>query len=411
MWYCGTQPLTGWLLWRAHSRWIIVCVALVFVWSTTSDQSWAQDNSAALIDQINVKLDELHDASYAKREDATDFLGLHPQESIPLILKRLGTDQPLTDNPLPEASLRMLRLLSNWATDPTSENGRNAVTGLQKLSEGTSTVAAIRAQNLLAELTLNYSNIVEVQLRSTGVYIGNASVQVVTTQERGRKILRIDDDFHGNADDLEGIRWLVDVDLIHARGKSITGPILKRLVTLPNLRVLQLRDVSLTPEDLEPLRNLRNLESLEIIYSPLPDSAVSLLAELPVSHSLRLFGTGLSEEAVADLSEQLEGVEFIFGRGGFLGIATIGVNSNIIRNVVKDGGAERAGLRPEDQITAINRVPIVNFDGIRRELSKYAPNENVHIDFERRILQTNEDGPPTWAMIPMNVDVTLGLQE
>ena len=56
-------------------------------------------------------------------------------------------------------------------------------------------------------------------------------------------------------------------------------------------------------------------------------------------------------------------------------------------------------------------MPIVNFDGIRRELSKYAPNENVHIDFERRILQTNEDGPPTWAMIPMNVDVTLGLQE
>lgn len=384
-----------------------VAVAVCFC---TAALVLGQGEDAPSIELINTKLDELQNLSYPTREEASDFLTAHPKQTIPLIMARLNADKPPSEAAEPEGVMRMLTLLSSWAVDPTTEVGRDAVHALEKLSEGTSTVTAIRAQNLLLELMLNYSETVERQLRDSGVIIEYVAVQVLTAQGLPQKILRIDENYHGSPEDLEIIRWLVGIKLINARGASINGPILKQLVKMPELEVLQLREVPLNQEELDAIRTIRNLKTLELLYCNLPSDSVFTLAELPITHSLRLFGSSLSSESVADLKEQLEGVEFIFGRGGFLGIKTNG-DSNIIREIVKNGAADLAGLRTEDQIVSINKVPIAKFSEIRIELAKYAPTDKISVDILRRVPQTNQDGFQSWGIVPMNVEVALGMQD
>ncbi len=395
---------------RTLSNVLLAFGSLTFSLATDARISRADGIDAQV---INTMLDSLNDAIYAQREDATAFLEKHPIETIPLIEQRMSIVPSNVDGklPEPEASLRMLRLLSSWAKHPDQSPGSEAFKALERLARGTSTVTAIRAQNLLTDITLEHSVEVTKHLQQQGIFIGHDSVQVVTTENRNRYLLRLDDQYRGSMNELKSLRWLVDIDMVHARGKIIDSEVLSYITSMPNLRVLQIRDTTLTVADIELLSNLRDLEILELLYTKIEPEALELIAELPISHSLRLFGTGFSPEELNALNEKLDGIDFVHGRGGFLGIMSDGVDSNVVRNVVPGSGAALADLRSGDRINSVNGVKVERFEEIRAELAKFAAGEAIEIELERPTFHMKDSGQQEIIWQTIEAKVTLGAQE
>ncbi len=363
--------------------------------------------------QVRKLIQQLGDTSYATRESAMDELRQYPTEAIPIIVDALthsGKEGP-AKSPSAESSMRMLRLLASWANDPEKSPGPEAFVGLEKLATGTSTVSAIRAHNLLTEITLDYSRTVTQRLLASGARLGKDPVQVVTTPTYDVYLLRLDDSYRGPSKDLKCLRWLVDVEMVHARGASITSEVLKEIVQIPNLKILQLRETKLSVEDIEMISGLRELEVLEFIYTELDPASLEIIPELPVSRSMRLFGTGLDPVALEAMAEKLEGIEFVHGRGGFLGIMSQSQDSNVIGDVVEGSGAALADLRPEDRIIQINGTPITRFDELRQELSKYSATETVTVQFERPEQHVDETGRRYVVWQAMETKVKLGMQD
>jgi len=128
------------------------------------------------------------------------------------------------------------------------------------------------------------------------------------------------------------------------------------------------------------LTDAPDLDLLEIIYSSIGDEAVDVLSRVPVLGDLYLFGTNLTQHGQQELKSRIDGVDFVFARGGFLGVQCQA--TSVVIDFVS-GAAQMAGLRQNDRIRRINNIPVVVFEDLRRELAKFAVGEQVVIEFER----------------------------
>ena len=136
------------------------------------------------------------------------------------------------------------------------------------------------------------------------------------------------------------------------------------------------------PADLELFRQFENLEHLGINYVDIGDWAVRTLSQLAISESMRLYGTGVSDEGAAYLERQLEGIEFYWGRGGFLGVAMERSNT-LVTFVTPNSGANIAGIRIGDQLRQIDGNSLKNFFDLREELGKRVPGDKISVLVER----------------------------
>ncbi len=218
---------------------------------------------------------------------AFQLLQQHPDRAIPLV-------EAAIDEIDDDAAGRLIRLLGRWSDHPDFGYGREAFELLRQLSEEGVTARASKAQNTMQAIMDEQSLRATERLRDLSAYLNFEENKLFLMNRLRREIvyvLRIDDAFRGSVDDLKCLRWLSDVEVVRVIGPTIDRNILEKIATIPNLRMLQIRNTSLTSQDLIALTQVERLDGLEILYSPIDDQAVDILGSLPLWGRLRLFGT------------------------------------------------------------------------------------------------------------------------
>ncbi len=356
-------------------------------------------------EQIEAWIAQFESDSYATRHLAFKLLKFHPQIAIPVVERSIGLAEE-------DAASRLVRLLTDWSTHPEDGYGRAAYASLQRVAQGGVAARSCQAQRSIEAIKLIQGAYATDYLNHLSAYIGEETGKIFIFNSNSLfeeyYVLKIDEAFRGSIDDLDRVSWLTDVNVVRLIGEQIDGNWLKKIIKIPNLRTLQIRHTSITSEDLTLLYTLNQLDGLEILYSPIDDAAIEVLGNLPLNGRLRLFGTNMSAKGVAQLNAQLEGSEIMFGRGGFLGVQSLG-GTLTISQTTAGGGAEKAGLQRDDKIISANGTKLGKFDDLRAELAKHSPGEVVVIEFERAIEEL-ADGKLKSEMKILQAEVTLGEQ-
>ncbi|MFN5852550.1 MAG: PDZ domain-containing protein [Pirellulaceae bacterium] len=282
-----------------------------------------------------------------------------------------------------DLSWRLISILSDLAADPNAGPGPEALAVLQRTAKSPRSHLAELARRSLESLGYQQRLVVERELVQMGAFAGYANIQVITVANQELFHLRVDEDFTGNSEDLRRLQWLHGIEMLILEGEQVDRQWLLQASKMPNLRILQLRRTRLNQEDLQQLHEFPRLETLELIYSPIGDESIDTLVELPVWGNLRLFGTRISSDGFSQLAEKLTDIELVFGRGGYLGVSIRDLNGVVISETIAGGAAQQGGLIPDDRLLAINQQPLLRFEDLRKELSKFAPGDSIEVLYER----------------------------
>ncbi len=282
-----------------------------------------------------------------------------------------------------DLSWQLISILSDLAADPNAGPGPEALAVLQRTAKSPRSHLAELARRSLESLGYQQRLVVERELVQMGAFAGYANIQVITVANQELFHLRVDEDFTGNSEDLRRLQWLHGIEMLILEGEQVDRQWLLQASKMPNLRILQLRRTRLNQEDLQQLHEFPRLETLELIYSPIGDESIDTLVELPVWGNLRLFGTRISSDGFSQLAEKLTDIELVFGRGGYLGVSIRDLNGVVISETIAGGAAQQGGLIPDDRLLAINQQPLLRFEDLRKELSKFAPGDSIEVLYER----------------------------
>ena len=347
----------------------------------TASVGLAQDPPAQK--QINAWVQELSDDRFAVREAAQQQLVKHLGDSLPTLIQIAET--PHTDQFASESSDAVLQFLGIIAQDALSDQGKLAYGCLTRISQERTTQRAIMAQKIIQSIAVEMRQRALDRLERVGVVCADRHLSVLTQLRDVKNALVIDEQFTGTEDDLALLPWLFDVQFVKLEGPAVSRTMLEKIVSLPQLRSLQVIETNLRSEDLRPLLLAPDLDLIEILYSPVDDQCIKILEDVPIFGDLQLFGTDVSAQGALELVARIETANVFVGRGGFLGI-TCEPSSLVIQESIPNGPASKAGIRMNDKLRKINGVPIYNFDDLRKQLAKSAAGESVAVEYDRPIM-------------------------
>lgn len=153
------------------------------------------------------------------------------------------------------------------------------------------------------------------------------------------------------------------------------------------------RDWKGTSTDLRELTRLARLEGLAVHGVRLDEPALAVIGRLRGLESMELFGTGLSDEAIAGLAAKLPETQIDVRRGGKLGVGALAFGGPCeIQTVEPGSAADQAGVRPGDVVVAIDGAAIVDFDGLTTRVAGRGPGDVVRLTVSR--LDRAADGDP-----------------
>ena len=333
--------------------------------------------------QINAWVQELSDDRFAVREAAQQQLVKHLGDSLPALIQIAET--PNTDQFASESSDAVLQFLGIIAQDALSDQGKLAYGCLTRISQERTTQRAIMAQKIIQSIAVEMRQQALDRLERVGVVCADRHLSVLTQLRDVKNALVIDEQFTGTEDDLALLPWLFDVQFVKLEGPAVSRTMLEKIVSLPQLRSLQVIETNLRSEDLRPLLLAPDMDLIEILYSPVDDQCIKILEDVPIFGDLQLFGTDVSAQGAQELIAKIETANVFVGRGGFLGI-TCEPSSLVIQESIPDGPASKAGIRMNDKLRKINGVPIYNFDDLRKQLAKSAAGESVVVEYDRPIM-------------------------
>ena len=347
----------------------------------TASVGLAQDPPAQK--QINAWVQELSDDRFAVREAAQQQLVKHLGDSLPALIQIAET--PNTDQFASESSDAVLQFLGIIAQDALSDQGKLAYGCLTRISQERTTQRAIMAQKIIQSIAVEMRQQALDRLERVGVVCADRHLSVLTQLRDVKNALVIDEQFTGTEDDLALLPWLFDVQFVKLEGSAVSRTMLEKIVSLPQLRSLQVIETNLRSEDLRPLLLAPDMDLIEILYSPVDDQCIKILEDVPIFGDLQLFGTDVSAQGAQELIAKIETANVFVGRGGFLGI-TCEPSSLVIQESIPNGPASKAGIRMNDKLRKINGVPIYNFDDLRKQLAKSAAGESVVVEYDRPIM-------------------------
>ncbi|MFM8406065.1 MAG: PDZ domain-containing protein [Pirellulaceae bacterium] len=372
-------------------RWMLV-VAIYFLPAMGKAQGPAIPASNMDAKSTSDWIDQLSAASFGARQMARIQILRQQRDALPELEAAL--DQADAD-----LSWQLISILSDLAADPNAGPGPEALAVLQRTAKSPRSHLAELARRSLDSLGYQQRRVVERELVQMGAFAGYANIQVITVANQELFHLRIDEDFTGNAEDLRRLQWLHGIEMLILEGEQVDRQWLLQASKMPNLRILQLRRTRLNQEDLKQLHEFPRLETLELIYSSIGDESIDTLVELPVWGNLRLFGTRISPDGFSQLAEKLTDIELVYGRGGYLGVSIRDLNGVVISETIPGGAAQQAGLMPDDRLLAINQQPLLRFEDLRKELSKFAPGDSIEVLYERTDLGSGRVAQDTALVI------------
>ena len=259
---------------------------------------------------------------FAAREAASQQLAALGAAVIdPLVAAAAAAD--------PERALRAIDILRQFLTRDDAELAAAAEAGLEQLAGSDDLAIAQRA-----EVALDFHDATQaVSARETLEQLG------ATFDEAGPFGLRVEIDE----------KWQGD------------SRALRLLTRLRQLTYVSFHGVRLDEKDATTLSRLRRVERID------------------------LFGTGFSDETVADLAKRLPGAEIDVRKGGKLGIAGAPLMGQCLISGVQAGSAaDKAGLRPQDIIVEIDGQPVPDFNVCTELIGQHGPGEKVELLVERR---------------------------
>lgn len=325
---------------------------------------------------VQTQIDNLSDPSFRARQLARWRLTTRPLAAIEQIEKSILT---LDHN----AASQLIDLLSSMAIHSDVAVSVNAQSTLKKLANDVSSTGRLANNTLLAIADLQEEKAIEI-LTGHGAYVGPQRFGV-NGRIRGENLLSlsINEQFDGDSNVIQWIRFLKSVESVYLEGPQIDTRFFQALSELSNLKVLKLKHVSMQRNDLKSFSSMMKLEHLGLNYVQIDDSYIPELLQLPVTQTLRLYGTKITDIGAEKLTKQLDGIEIFVGRGGFLGIGTRSPLNTIVGTVTPDSAATEAGIRTNDEILKIDGKEVSTFDEIRSELGNFEAGEEVAILIRR----------------------------
>ncbi len=99
--------------------------------------------------------------------------------------------------------------------------------------------------------------------------------------------------------------------------------------------------------------------------------------------TIDLFGTGISEQAAAALTQALPGTKIDRRNGAMLGVGPISPVACTIGRVVDGSAAMAADFRVDDEIVGIDGQPVQRFEEITTLIGAKSPGDSISIDLRR----------------------------
>ncbi len=358
--------------------------------------------SATVQPAIEAEIRALGDPSYRVRQLARWRLEQAPLETLAAIEECLGEVDYNTGG-------QLIDLLSAMAMHNDVDISIRAIQALRANSNRLSSVGRKAGTALRAIADLQEAQAIEI-LTHHGAHFGSPNrlgftLNARLARESGELSLWIDESFSGDDDVVAWIQFLKSIDTVFFEGSEINSSHFQALANLPSVKNVKLKHVSVTVDDLTALSSFQSLELLELCYVDVDDSCLDLLAKLPISQSLRLYGTRISQAGAERLAGQLDGIEIYCGQGGYLGIATDPKNT-LVTEVIDGSGAKLAGIERDDELTHVDGEPITNMTELRNELGKHPAGDRVVISLKRTL--TNTQDPNASEVVELKMEVTLG---
>lgn len=339
-----------------------------------------------------VLIEQLADQSYAQREYADELLRQRIDEVFPVIEDRLKTS-------VGEVRSRLSMILMDIVRgELPSKHAAQASSLLTQLAEhGTGIQFHRLHESLKFELgAIAFQRIT--QLNPTPRYMFNSK----SIELRVDYPLYVSPSFQGTAKDLDQLSIVPWVYFARLEGPKIDRAILEATLKLPNLTHLQLFDTELTADDLKLLETGPVLNTFEIIYSPVGGELLDILPNLPVSESMFVYGTQLTNEEIAEIPNRITDLEVFLSRGAHLGLYC-NSDSLVIDRVMEDSAAEKAGLQFQDKIKSVNGIELTTFGDLLRELAKFAPGDTAKVEYYRQVPIKDAQAPD--KNVPLEDDI------
>lgn len=326
-------------------------------------------------DEIRLCIQQLSHQNYRTRQMARARLEQYPALAVDEIRQCIQQADTVTGG-------QLVDLLSGLALHNDLSISRSATQILHSLANQATSLGRSAANSLSAIADLQEEMAVKI-LSYQGAYIGpqNFSLNGKMDTSIGPLSLRIEDSFEGSQEDIEWIRYLKSVQVVYLRGPKISPEALRAVSQIKGLKAVKLRSVTITPELLLLFQELSALEHLGLSYMDIDDSYVPVIAQLPISQSIRLYGTNVTHQGEQLLGKHFDGLEIFRGSGGFLGIS--GFLQAQVNEVTAGSAAAEAGIQPGDILVAVAGNQISTFDQLRNELGKFRAGDSVEILLNR----------------------------
>ncbi len=283
-----------------------------------------------------------------------------------------------------EASERAISILQEIAARQAPDDEQGAYGALFSIADNSPSSSAIRARSALKSLGIERTRFAYESLLLAGVKLGYQEF-VIENRSINENAVRIDAKWNGDVAALRWLKWVKLTGYAILEGPAVNRDVLERLVQMPDLHTITMRNSKLEPNVLEPLAKLSRIDLLEFRYVTLSQADAEQIAKLPIRVQLSLMGTDLDEGANRMLREKLAGLKIDIKQGGFLGVQC---NSFApfcqIDRIVTGGAAEDAGMMPGDVVEKIDEAPIANFTDLQTEISKHRADDELTLNVDRQ---------------------------
>ncbi len=326
----------------------------------------------------------LESDTYSARHAATERLilaGSDAVEPVAAAIEQGGLETIIR-------GVYILRQLALSTQDAEAEQA--AYEALRRIADRRLTTAARRAATAVQALDEIRQRRALLYLEQRGAVISITQVQIGPRLSQPFSSIRIDESWRGEEADLDRLGWITkfqpsegpEMWMIALQGKQVTDAWIQRIKNLENIRVLQLKSVTVSDDALAALQEMPELQFLEFLYLPISDAALPHVSSLKSLSRIKLYGTRITKEAVEQFQGQVAGVEVDYRRGGFLGI---GCEDNPCRiSTVREGtAAAAADLQAGDIVTRYNNQPVKTMDELTELIAQNAAGDTVRVEILR----------------------------
>lgn len=381
--------------------WTSMCLGLVFglnrigLATAAGQEAPPTDVAAGQTDiaTVTAVLSRLGSPDFRTRQAAREQLKNSPQMTLEAIEKDLATTGI-------DVASQEIELLDYFANLPDLQISTKAFDLLQSLADrkitGVSSLAGkcIEAiQEAKEKQAIEVLSFAEARIGLLGISLNGS-----TSPDDGFAVEIDANTYKGDRQSFHWLQYLRSIEIVSIEGPlQVDAGLVAVITKMPQLRKIRLRNVQLEDGCLSVLKRVDALTHLELMYVNIGDEAIPTLCELPISQSLRLFGTQITADGQKLLRSRLDGLEIFIGKGGFLGITSNDVGEVRVERVVADGAAEKAGIMSGDVIFQIDEKPIKNFPELRSVLANYNAGRDILVKVRR-------------GGVELDLTVTLGQQ-